>query len=573
MAAGPGSSVSVTVKSSLLKIVEDLNAISAAQQGVRDGLKTTGNEVGKSIDNDTKKVRGSFERMRQYGKSVSKGIRDDFKSLFALNAVGGAMKLSEQFKGTIKQTVSLSDAIRRLGTTLGVPQASFAKFQERLTKGLGEIGLSSDVASRSLEALSETPVRGQENLLEYSKLAGQLAVISGTQGQEGAIAKGIAEVLRARGIDPNNMEAAAEVGEDMRRVQNATGRKPGETLSAMTSLYSGMDQEMRGKISSRGLANLAATSSVAGPNSTKFLEEFLQSGSIGRMRFEAQGFKDVFTDQGLDVDKFREAGAGIMGRIQQDPRMAAQTLGISEEAAEGFVRLYESLDQVKKAQDDVARSTGNIREQYRSSMGMGDAFRASINRLKGAVSGPLSEATQGLTSVLGKMSESDTGAALVTGGAGLAAALLAGKGLKGLGGGMLGGMAKGAAYESVTGEKVIPVNVVNWPTSMQGSWSNWGGAAKKAGGAVAGAAAGISSVGVAATVGSGLAAGKLAEYIGTGEMEMDIKRAFKKMFASEQAAPSGPIPVPATSSRTTIQVELKSKDVRQIPGPRRGGSH
>jgi hypothetical protein len=142
--------------------------------------------------------------------------------------------------------------------------------------------------------------------------------------------------------------------------------------------------------------------------------------------------------------------------------MAAQTLGISEEAAEGFVRLYESLDKVAEAQKKVQESAGDLGKAYSQGRSLGDSFRASINRVKSMVSGPLSHATQGLTDVLGKASESDAGALLATTAAATAAAVLTGGGLRGAGKALgLGGMAKGAAIEGITGRQVQPVYVVN----------------------------------------------------------------------------------------------------------------
>lgn len=569
---GQGSQVGVTVKSDLLRVVEDLKKIAEEAGKVSDQLKQTGSSVGKEVENQTRTVRSGLERMKNFGKSVAKSLKDDFKSLFALNAVSGSLKLSEQFKGSIKESVTLGDTIRRLGANFGIASDRFSSFQARITKGLGQIGLSSEVATRSLEGLAETPVRGEENLMAYSKMAGQLASISGTQGQEGNIAKGIANILQARGANPNDVKAAAQVAEDLRRVQNATGRKPGETIGAMTQLFTGMDKAMRQKISTRGLSNLAATGSIAGPNSTKFLEEFLQAGSIGRMRFEAQGFKDVFTDQGIDVEKFRSAGAGIMGRIAQDPRMAAQTLGISEEAAEGFVRLYESLDRVKAAQDAVRTSTGDLEKQYLETRSMGDSFRSSINRVKSMVAGPLSEAGQGFTKLLGKASESDLGAAGVVGGAGVAAALLAGFGLKGVGKGMLGGLVKEAAVEGVTGEDVQKVMVINWPAGMSvpgaaGAAGALGKAAKFAGGAVGVLGAGAAGYEIGSAINDVIDSktqGTTSEGFQGNAIERLIFK-IDKLIGGENAQR-----FMHGGGKQAVQVEIKSKDVRQIPSPGRG---
>lgn len=564
------SQVKVTVQSEMMKLVQDLEKLHKAGIAIQKDLKKTGEDVGKQTEDNTKKVQTSFEKLKSFGRRTADQLRSDFKSLFAINAVGDALKLSNQFRGSIKETVNLSDAIRKMGTTFGIASKDFASFQTKMVKGLGQVGLSSEVATRTLEGLSDTTVRGQDQLIGYSKMAGELASIGREQGKEGDIASGIARVIQARGGNANDLGQAGAVAEDLRRAQNATGKSPTEILRSMESIFQKMPDDLRKSIGTRGLTNLAAASSVSGPNSTKFLEDFLSKSSIMRKSFEAQGFKDVFTDQGLDIEKFRKASGDILSRVGGDKRLAAKSLGLeSDEAADGFIRLVENLDKVKDAQDRIKASTGSLEEQYRKSLGMGEAFKASINRLKSTVAAPLSEITQKGTDLLSSASESTGGALAVAGGGAIAAALLAGGGLRGIGG-VLGGAAKSQAYEAATGENVQPVEVINWPAALQvpGGMGGGGGAMGMLGKAGSLLGAGAAGYGVGTAI-EGLidknTQGKTAEGFEGNAIERLIFK-LDKLIGGENAKKF-------MQQEQKVKLEFNKKDIREAKPPGRGVSH
>lgn len=455
------ANVEIKVKSGLKTILADLESLRAKAEEVQSSLGEMGDETSKSLKKNTKETETFFGNLRTFGRRVSDQLKRDFKALVSVESLGAGLKISSQFKDSIDETVQLSDAIRKLGPVFGMAEKDFVQFQKTLTQGLGEIGLSSDVAARTLEGLSQTQVRGQENLTGYSVAAGQLASISREQGNEGEIAQSLARVIQARGGDVNDKKQMEALAESLRRIFLTTGQGPTKALQDMEALFANMPQDLRKAITSSGLANLAAAQAVGGPNATKFLEEMLGKSPVARMAFEAQGGKGVFTDQGIDIEKFKQFSQSIIGRVGGDPRLAAQTLGLSEDAAEGFVRLAESLDRVKEAQDKIQRSSGNLNDTYRQSMGLGESFRANINRIKSFFAEPLATITQGATGILGKSSETDIGAGAVVAGGGLLAALLTGGGLRGVGKGLLGTVAKGAVAEEVTGQKTVPVYVTN----------------------------------------------------------------------------------------------------------------
>jgi len=455
------ANVEIKVKSGLKSILDDLESLKVKAEEVAKALEETGEETSEAIKANTKETETFFGNLRTFGRRVSDQLKRDFKSLVSVESLGAGLKISSQFRDSVSETVQLSDVIRKLGPVFGMAERDFVSLQKTITDGLGEIGLSSDVASKTLAGLSQTQVRGPENLTAYSRTAGQLASASREQGSEGEIARGIAKVIQARGGEVNDKKQMEALAESLRRVFLATGQGPTKTLQDMEAIFAAMPTDLRKAISSSGLASLSAASAVAGPNATKFLEEYLGKSPVARMAFEAQGGKGVFTDQGLDIKKFQAFAQAITSRMGGDPRLAAQTLGLSEDAAEGFVRLAESLERVKEAQDRIKRTQGSLNESYRESLGLGESFRANINRIKSFLAEPLAMVTQGATDILSGASKSDAGAGAVVAGGGLLAALLTGGGLRGIGKGLLGTVAKGAAAEEITGQKTIPVYVTN----------------------------------------------------------------------------------------------------------------
>lgn len=454
-------SVELRVKSGLDQLLKDMDKLKEKALEVNTSFSEMGKGTGDQLKRRTKEAETFMGNLGNFSRRVADQIKRDFKTLVSVQSLAAGLKLSEQFKNSIEETVNLGNAIRKLGPTFGIAGRDFASFQMGLTKGLGDIGLSSDVATRALEGLSQTNVRGDTGIQEYAKKSGQLASIGREPGREGEIARSLAKVIQARGQDPNRLTNLNELAESVRRITIQTGVSPSQVLSNMESLFARMPEDLRKAISSKGLANLAAAQAVGGPGATKFLEELLGKSPIARMAFEAQGGRGIFTDQGIDVDKFREFAKSITSRVGGDPRLAAQTLGLSEDAAEGFVRLSESLDRVRDAQEKIQKSTGSLDQSYRESLGLGEAFRANLNRVKGNLSGFLESILHGTTNTLTGASQSDVGSTAVVGGAALAAAVLTSGGLKGLLGGALGAAAKGKLAEEITGEKTIPVYVVN----------------------------------------------------------------------------------------------------------------
>jgi hypothetical protein len=490
------NTVELSVRSKLLQVVEELKAIGDEAEKTSRGLNEFAGNVGKSTQKQIKNTETFLGKLRGMMGSAAKAMSDDFKALFSMAGITEGLKLGNMFRDNIKETFELSDTIRKLANVFGIAEGRFVDFQSNLTHGLGEIGLSSESAINSLKGLSETQVRGEGNLEEYSKTSGQLASLSGQKGQEGTIAKGMAETLTSQGKSPNDMTAMKSLSDDLRKAFNATGKSPTELLGSLKQILSQMPQDLRKSISTSGLVKLSAASAVGGANSTKFLEEYLSKSPIARKALEARGFKGVFTDKGLDTKKFKQAAGGVIKQFPGDPRMMAQTLGLSEDAAEGFIRLYESIDKVNDAQNKMDNDQKNLTTQYYQSMTASESFTASLNKLKASLATPISFATNSITKGLQTAFQSSLddvldllpkgianpiknakkgikmpdaldknfGSTALVAGGGVLTALLAGGGLKKLmtlGKGKAQGVAERMAYENVTGAKVQDVYVVN----------------------------------------------------------------------------------------------------------------
>lgn len=491
--------VELNVRSQLSKVSEELAKLQVQASKVGEELAKVGDTTGETLEDQAKKTGRFFENLRGLGGRVAKQLRDDFKSLLALNAVSQSLKLSQQFSGTVTEAVALSDTIRKLGSTLGITQSRFTTFQTKLVSGLGQIGLSSEAASNALAGLAETPVRGEENLQKYVETAGQLASISRQQGSEGAIAKGLAGVVTAQGGNPNDQKQLDAVAKDALRIRQATGKSITDVLGSLEQLFSSANADFKSKLKNGGGTSLAAASLIGGKDSTAFVERYLRANRIGRKGLEAQGIGKLIGDDGqLNPKAFQDTVNEGKRRGLGDAQAGLKTFGMSEEEAQGFIRLTEAMRTNGASIEQARKSIVDINKTYQESKGFAESFRASLNRVKGFLSAPLSFATQKGTDLLNSASQSDAGSAGVVAGGGALAALLAGGGLRGLG--KASGIAKGAAIEATTGRQVQPVYVVNAREFGGGGAGAFGETAAASAGGIRGKAGkALGALGIAAT--------------------------------------------------------------------------
>lgn len=476
------NTVELNVRSKLLQVVDELNQIGAAAQKTADGLQDFSKKTGDNVNKQISKTEDYLSKIRSLTSRVAKGMADDFKALFNLTALTEGLKLSNVFRANIADTVELANTIRKLGDVFGITKAHFSSFQSKLTQGLGQIGASSEAASNALKGLSQTQVRGEDTLLEYSKSAAMLASLTRSQGKEGDIAQGIAGVITQRGGNSSDVAQMREVVTALKQQFTATGKSPTEILSQMATILEAMPKDLRKSLDLKSLIGVGVAGSVAGPNATKFLLEYLGKSPIARKSLEARGFGNLFTAQGgFDTKAFGKASQSVFSNFGQDPRLMAQTLGLSEDAAEGFVRLSESLDKIAVVQDKALGDNKSLERAYYDAMTAGEAFQASLNKFKSSFSDSISTITDKTTEFLksafgfgikpGAITKhmpdaltKNLGSTAVVAGSGIVAALLAGGGLKGLlrfGMGKAEGLAERESFKSLSGEKVDDVYVVN----------------------------------------------------------------------------------------------------------------
>jgi hypothetical protein len=445
----------------------ELDSIFQSLKKMREGFEQGNQELGKlgkntqdTLDKTRKKTEDGIKQTGGALRKLAGQLTSDFKALFSLNALSGALKLSSQFSGSITESIELSDTIRRVGRSFDIARDQFGKFQSEITRGLGDIGAGSDAAARALEGLTGMGVKGGESVKSLATGAVTLAGMSGEKGNEKGVAGLLGKAMQATGGDVNDLgRQKAMIGEVTAAVQ-ATGKSASEILSTMDQMFSGMDKGLRGKVTPEAMAQMATMAATIGPGATKAIQEYLSKGKIERMPMEMQGFNIFGKGGNIDFKALKGFVDSTKGRVGGDARKSLQTAGFSEEAAEGLVRLAEQSDRVKdnlKALDGATRD--NV-EAYERSLGLADSFKGTLNTLKSRLDDLAEGAGQTATDFMTSQIGSTGGSAVVAGGGAVLAALLASGGLKGIGG-FLFGEAQKKATEEVTGEKVQNVFVTN----------------------------------------------------------------------------------------------------------------
>lgn len=494
------SEVVLVGRAELDAIYQSLKKMQDQASSASDELSTFGKKTQEGLDRQTKHTETSIKKTGSSLRRLANQLYSDFKGLLSLEALQSGMKLSSQFKGAIGESILLGDTIRRIGGSFNVAKQDFGRFQGALSRGLGDIGASSEAAAAALEGLKGMGVNAS-SAIGLSKGAVTLAGMSGEKGNEKGIAGLLGRTLQAQGADINDKGAQQKLIGEVTAAVTSTGKQSSEILGAMEQIFSTMDKSLRGKMGPEGMAQMAVMATTVGPAATKALQEYLSKGAIQRLPLEAQGFNIMGENGGIDMKALKTFVDTTRGRIGGDPRASLQSAGFSEEASEGLVRLADQTAQVTENLKKLDSATRDNETAFMQSMGMLDAFKGSINTIKGRIEEWSSGMSQTVTDFFAAQVGDAAGSGAVAVGGATLAAILAGGGLRGIGkqlGSGLGGYAKKEAYESVTGEKVQNVFVVN---------------ASEIGGGVGGAAAnGLGMLGKAGAVG---AAGGVGALIGS----------------------------------------------------------
>lgn len=499
---GNDNKVELKVSTDLRKIIQDLEALQKKASGVSDQVRRVGDELDKNLGRANKRTEKGFERVRDMGRRLADQLRGYFSDIAKETAMAleGAKKdlgLKQQFIDAAKGAVDFHDTIRKISATIGISTDRMSAFQQAATKAFASLGFSQGDAARAMEGLAGTQVRGEDNLISYGTTAAQLGNVGGQMGSTGEIARSLAEVLRARGVNQNDVGSMQKLSEDIRKILNATGTKPLEALQTMERMLTEMNPESRKKIGPEALRNLAAVSAVAGPDIVALVKDLVARPTLTNLPAAMQGAGKLFGAGGFDFDalqKFKGTGS----RIGFDQISSFQTAGLSEGGARGLIQLLEHLDDARAKQNSMAGMGGDLGSQNRSSRGLAENWDATKNQIHGAIGGFAAPAIGAVSDKLAERSKTTAGS-MLTMGEGFIAAAAGSYGLtqlaKYMGKGKLGGIGsfvesgtKAAALEQITGMKTTPVYVVNF--SELG-----GGIGAGAAGGLGGAAASLTKAG------------------------------------------------------------------------------
>lgn len=562
-----GSEVVLVGRAELDQILKSLKKFrDEADRGVKQ-VGNLGKKTNETLENSTKKAETKIKQTGSTLRRLAGQLYSDFKALMSLNALQGAMKMSSMFQGAVAESVDLSDTIRRLGASFGIAQKDFGNFQSALTKGLGDIGASSEEAARALEGLSGLGIKDKNALINMTKGAVTLGGISGEKGNIKGIAGQLGSVLKSQGANVEDVGAQKRLIGEVTAAVQATGKGASEILGAMDDIFSKMPEELRKKVGPEFMSQMAVVATTAGPGATAALQQYMGAGSIGRKPFEAQGFGNVIGKDGMlnlkELFKFIKA---MKGRIGFDTRASLKTAGFSEEAADGLLRIANSSKELERNLDALSSASRDNEEVYRNTRGLVDSFKGSINTVKGSLetlfhAGGVS---QKITDFLSSQVGSKGGSAAVVAGGATIAAMLAGGGLRGITG-LVGGEMKKKAFEEVTGEKVQDVFVVNFDQMGKGGGPGGSMESLKKFGAVGGAVGGGLAAGAA--IGEGI--NYIDQQMGGG-MSDAIVSGFDKLDKWMGGKMSG---TNRNDQPIKVHVETKTPNLRATDKPQRGSAN
>lgn len=518
-----GDSVELSVQSDMRKVLADLEALQKKAAGVGQQIQRVTTELDRNLGKNAKSTEAHFERLRDLGRRLADQLRGYFANMAtqtsqALEQVKKNIGLKQQFMDATGSAIELHDVIRKIGGSLEIATDRLSGFQRNITKAFTEAGFGAEVAGRALQGIAGTQVSGEGNAQAYALTAAKLAQAGGQGGQEGEIAKAMAGVLQTRGIDQNDIGAMAQLANSVR------GRNPLDKLAGQQAMYGAMEPSQRGKFGPDAMRSFAAIRKEVGPEMDAFISKMTQ-GWLDKLPQTAQGLGKIVNKNGIDFDALNKA-APMLKRLGDDTNNSGATLGLSPDEARGLYAMWKHSARARAAQDRARTSDSTIDGQVMERRGLGENFDANKARIGGKIQNGLSPIIGKVSGALGEASKTDAGAAMVMGGGFLAAsvgALATGALAKMLGGGAGGALgsatasiAKAGALEQITGQKTIPVYVVNaseFGGPLGAGVTGAAGGLPGVAGKVLGAAEKISLVGTALAVGGavGTAASELID--------------------------------------------------------------
>jgi hypothetical protein len=430
-------SVEISVKTQLDRITKQLEEIQRASASAERGIKTTAAQVDTAVATSMQKTQYGLGQSASLMRRTLQVMKTDLAALGTLGLIAGGFKLAGQFKESISGILSLTDAIRKYASVLKI--ADQPKFIGQLSRSLDEVGMGADVAAQGIEGLSHTQVRGEKAMIEYVKSAGMLASVGNQKEQTGNILGLLAGIQQARGARPEDTGAMNQLATQVLHAYKAGGGKGNVTdiLTSIKDTFNGMATDFRKSLTPKAVSQIEAISAAGGEASASFIKDYLSATSISRAPLNAMGMGNLFTNQGVNEK--------VLSNIINKGKQSAVTKGdvaggiyiasggaITEDQAKGLVRLYENMNQVNRAVEEMNADTQTLPQAFDSAKTSGEAFISVLDRVRNAFSESISSFDQDVTGLFKSIQKSKTGSALTVGALGLGLAVGAGKLFSGL---------------------------------------------------------------------------------------------------------------------------------------------
>lgn len=443
----------LTVTADVSKALVQLAKISNQFKGIEKELGALAKEAAEQIDNGLGKTEKKLTVMQRLAEAAGKGIKKSFANLIDIAAVAGGFQFGKQIGKSITETVALSDAVRKLSASFGIATDKRKDFQATLTKGLAKYGLSSEEAAGALQGLAGQGVTGADTVTSYATKGAQLASIGGETGNTGAITKGLAEVVRARGGSVQDTKAVDEIASVVAKAMETTGKSASEILASMEHSFENMTEEMKKVVSAKGMAQVATAAAVAGPGVEGLFEKITGAGLGEKQRQQAFGLDKL-------IDKQGNVNLGALQGIEEKINGLAKSVGVTkaseivggdEASGKALMHLIHNADRVGDRFKALDQASGDVTAVQQKNMGLTESLNANFNKVKGEFASFGSAATQGLTDFFTDTSKSDIGAAAVTFGGGMASAAGSLSGAAGIAGAIGLGTGGGGLGSAVVG--------------------------------------------------------------------------------------------------------------------------
>lgn len=506
-----------------------------------------------------KKNTGSMiSSIEDAGKSFAKNLG---RGVLAGGAIAGVDAMRAGMREAAKTGLEFDVALAKIASRADLSAKQISKLKSEFFE-LGKTGAKLQSIPAAFDA-----IYGATGNLEQSKsVMGPIAKAAAMgNGDASEVADFVKDRLKDEGKDINQSNVQGLLHSLVLAQRGGEFNSLGDAMQGMGGI-SGASQKRAG-LSDREMAGILAGSSRAGTDkatgvaAAQALVHMSQQGFGGSAALAGMLGVGSFMNNGkFDTNKLNQASANQRGSGRSDSDSVAlfQGAGLSEQESTGLVAILKNVEKFQEGVNRVANDTKGFDQTFQEVTdtlshrleqlknatvhGFDDIFSPLMGIAKKAAGGNIASAMGGLPGAIGQTAGGAMDHPFLVGGALLATAA-GGSMLKklGLGGapGLARGVATGKALSSVGVQPVYVTNAGEISTAAASDpMKEFGGTpdvlkeVPSLGGALRSAlgVAKFSSV----AVGAGLAAGKGAEYIGSGEIETDLKALIKALMGKEE---------------------------------------